>query len=307
MEPRADVAPRHSAEAPNTGASRRTGVLLILLSGTAFGAMPLFARAAYADGVTPSAALFVRFALAALCMLALMAIRRTAFPRGRDLKILILLGGIIYVGQSLTYYMALGHTSASIAALVVYVYPALVTAFAALFLKEPLTRLKLTAIGLSLIGCALTVGPLRGANLFGISLSLASAVMYATYVLIGTRLAGRSGAVATTTVILSSTAVSYGALLAVSGPRWPQTGDGWAALVGLALVSTVVAVLAFLAGVRRVGAVAGSTISTVEPVIAVILAMVFLGESLNAIQLAGGALIVVAVLLIARPQGRLET
>lgn len=301
MEPRADGVPRPTAEAPNTGASRQTGVLLILLSGTAFGAMPLFARAAYADGVSPSAALFVRFSLSALCMLTLMAIRRTPFPRGRDLAALVLLGSVIYVGQSLAYYTALGHTSASMAALVVFVYPALVTLFAAVFLKEPLTRRKVAAVGLSLIGCALTVGPSGGANLLGIGLSLTSAVFYATYVLLATRLAGRSGAVATTTVILAATAVTYGGLLTFSGPRWPQTGNGWAALMALALVSTVVAVLAFMAGVRRVGAVAGSTIATVEPVIAVILATIFLGESLNAIQLAGGALIVIAVLLIARP------
>lgn len=296
----ADKTPPLAAMPPDD-ASRRTGVALVLFSGAAFGTMPVFARAAYVAGVNPSAALFVRFTLAALCMLLLMAARRTPFPRGRDLRTLCLLGSVVYVGQSLTYYMALGHTSAAVAVLVVYVYPALVTVGSVAFLQEHLTLRKAMAVALSLSGCALTVGPLEHANLHGVGLALLSAVIYAIYVLAGTRLVGRVGAKATTAVILTSTAATYGLLLLVNRPTFPATDAGWAALVAMALVSTVAAVLAFLAGVKRVGPVVGSTLATVEPVFAVAFAALFLRETLTAPQMAGGGLIIVAVLLIARP------
>jgi len=303
--PRSISAPNDAAAALPTlspaASQRRLGILLVLVSGVSFGAIPVFARAAYASGAGTSSALLVRFGLAAACMLALMAVRRTPFPRGRDLGALVALGSVIYVGQSLTYFIALRHTAASVASLVLYVYPALVAVFSAAFLQYPLTRPKALAIGLSLAGCGLTVGPLRDANVLGIGLAFASALTYASYVIMGNRLAGRAGAVASTTVLLGSTAASYAVIVAATGPQWPQAAAGWWALVGLSLVSTVVAVLTFLAGTRRVGPVAASTIATVEPIIAVILATLFLGETLGALQALGGALIFIAVLIIARP------
>jgi drug/metabolite transporter (DMT)-like permease len=77
---------------------------------------------------------------------------------------------------------------------------------------------------------------------------------------------------------------------------------GFAWLGGLALVSTVGAIALFFAGLRRVGPTAASILSTLEPVVTVALAFVVFGESLGPVQLAGGALVLLAVLAVPAPQ-----
>ena len=80
------------------------------------------------------------------------------------------------------------------------------------------------------------------------------------------------------------------------------TGFLW--LAGLALVSTVGAIALFFAGLRRVGPAAASILSTLEPVVTVALAFAIFGESLGPAQLAGGALVLLAVLAVRAPAPR---
>ena len=86
----------------------------------------------------------------------------------------------------------------------------------------------------------------------------------------------------------------------VKGPSFPQTLGGWGAVAGLTLLSTVVAMLTFFAGLRRIGPVNTSLLSTLEPVMAVVLGAIFLGERLSLRQGLGGLLILVAVVVLAR-------
>ena len=76
------------------------------------------------------------------------------------------------------------------------------------------------------------------------------------------------------------------------------TVAGWGSLAGLAAVSTVAAIALFFAGLRRVGPTTASILATVEPLVTVVLAFLVFGETLGAIQLAGGALVLVAVLVL---------
>ncbi len=77
------------------------------------------------------------------------------------------------------------------------------------------------------------------------------------------------------------------------------TGFAW--LAGLAVVSTVGAVALLFAGLRRVGPTAASILSTFEPVVTVALAFAAFGETLGPAQLAGGALVLLAVLAVRTP------
>ena len=79
--------------------------------------------------------------------------------------------------------------------------------------------------------------------------------------------------------------------------------QAYAAILGLALVCTVVAVYLFLVGVKRIGPSQASIISTVEPVGTAILGALLLGESLSGLQVAGGALVLGAVLLLSFRRG----
>ena len=74
----------------------------------------------------------------------------------------------------------------------------------------------------------------------------------------------------------------------MSGPAW-----GWA-LCGV-LIAATIPIGCFYAGVRRVGAAVAGLLSTAEPVVTVVLAYLVLDESLTAVQLTGGALVVLSV------------
>lgn len=76
-------------------------------------------------------------------------------------------------------------------------------------------------------------------------------------------------------------------------------GFGW--LTGIAVVSTVGAISLFFAGLQRVGPTTASILSTAEPVTTVLLAFLVFGESLGPVQLAGGALVLLAVLAVRAP------
>jgi drug/metabolite transporter (DMT)-like permease len=278
---------------------RTGGVLLVALSATCFAAMPIFARAVYAAGADPSSLLLLRFALAAALLLGIARRRGVARPRGRTLAGLVLLGAM-YVGQSLTYFTALTMTSVALLGMLLYLYPVAVALLASLMFHIPLTRLRLVSLGLALCGAALTIGPLGGGNWLGIGLGLCSALIYAGYILTATRLARSVDPVWSSAMISLSAASIFGVLGVARGVTPPAGGVGWAAIVSIALVSTVVAILAFMAGLKRVGPTDAATLSTLEPAMTAVLAVVVLGESLGPLQVIGGGLIVSAALVVAR-------
>ncbi len=287
--------------------SRRwIGVLLIAISAASFGTLGIFARLSYTDGAEPLTVLLLRFAIAAPVMLVLMVMRRAPFPRGWTLLGLILMGALGYVGQSFCYFTAVSLASPGLVALLLYLYPALVTLLAALVLRERLTRLSVGVLAVALAGTGLTVGPVAvdvgagGAEQpLGIVFALAAAVIYAIYILVGSRITPHAGALPSATVIILAAAVVYAGVVAWHGPTFPSSPAGWGAIVAVALVSTVLPIVTFFAGLARVGPTAAATLSTLEPVVTIALAALVLSDPLTPLQLAGGALILVAAAALA--------
>jgi drug/metabolite transporter (DMT)-like permease len=109
-----------------------------------------------------------------------------------------------------------------------------------------------------------------------------------------------SDAAATTTVMMTATAAVFVVIAAVGGrPVNPADvpSAAWPGLLGIGFASTFLAIQAFYAGARRIGAAQAALVSTVEPVFIITLAALLLGERFTAVQLAGGALIIAGVLL----------
>jgi drug/metabolite transporter (DMT)-like permease len=280
--------------------TRTAGFLLVALSGASFGALGLFARLAYAAGTDMPTLLFLRFTLAGLVLTAVMVAKGGTWPRGRLLGGLMLLGALGYFAEGSAYFIALQHASAGLVALLLYLFPALVALIQVALGREHLSRARWLAVVLALVGTGLTVDPGPDAEPLGIGLGVLSAVIYAVYVLASARVAGPAGPLAASTVIPLSAGLAFGALMLVKGPAFPQTLGGWAAVAGLSLLSTVVAMLTFFAGLKRIGPVNTSLLSTLEPVMAVVLGGIFLGERLSIRQGLGGLLILVAVILLAK-------
>lgn len=296
-------APRSATAAAAAGRRRRAvGVAYVAASALCFGALPVFARRAYQDGVDPRTLLLLRFTAAAAVMWALVAWRGTRLPRGRALVTLAGMGAIGYAGQAFSYFTALTLASAGLVALLLYTFPALVALLSWAVLRHPLTRLQLAALAMALLGSMLTIGRAGDGAPLGIALGLLAALIYSVYILVGATLPAEVTPTASTAVVTSAAAVVYGAVAAVAGVRLPVSAGGWLAILAVALIGTVLAIACFLAGLERLGAVRASVYSTLEPAFTLGLAALLLGEEVSALRLAGGALILGAVLLLARAE-----
>lgn len=293
--------PTHST-APDL-LQRSLGILLVAVSAAAFGTLALFGRYAYAAGMDAMTILFLRFSLAAVVLLALLLARREPLPRGRPLAPLIGMGAIGYVGQAFCYLTALNYASSGLVALLLYLYPAFVTVLSVVVLHERMTRLKVLALVLALLGSGLTIGP-AGGQLLGILLALGAAGIYSIYIIVGAQVMKQVSAVQSSLVIMASGGVMAGLLMLLNGPHWPATVAGWGAVAGIVLVATVLPAITFLIGLRRIGPTTAAMISTLEPVVTVLLAAWLQDERLQPLTLLGGALILAAVLLLTQSELR---
>ena len=127
------------------------GILLVAISAASFGVLPIFTKFAYQYGTGTYTLLFLRFLVGAVFMLSLISIRKMPLPSAREIGIFLLMGGVVYVGQSTTFFLALRHASAGVVSLLLYLYPAFVTAGSVLFFGERITKRKLLALVMALL------------------------------------------------------------------------------------------------------------------------------------------------------------
>lgn len=285
---------------------RITGILLIAISAASFGTLAIFGRLLYADGLDTFTMLFLRFSFAACIMALILLLRKERFPRGKILLQLIGMGALGYVGQSFSYLSAIKYASAGLVALLLYLYPMFVFILSAIVLREKVTWLKVVALLLALVGTALTVDP-AGGQLPGILLAISAALIYSLYIIVGTNVMKHVSAIQSSLMIFASAGAVYGILMAANGAHFPSSSSGWLGISGIVLIATVIPVATFLAGLERIGPTNASMLSTLEPVVTVLLAGLIFGERLETITILGGSLILVAVILLTRSEVKAST
>ncbi len=274
---------------------------MVLVSATAFGTLAIFAKLAYAQGLGTEQTLAIRFVIAAVGMWVLALVLRQSPLRFRRNRLLALLavGAVIYTGQSLTFFTALRTLPASLCVLIVYIYPSLVVLAGRIFLRRPISIGVGVALMASFVGVALLVGGARFQVAWGLAFAVLSPMIYTAYILIGERVMGGVPAVGASAAIMSGTAIAFCALAGLEGQlRLPVTAIGWAVAVGIAVFPTMIAISFFMAGLPRVGASRAALLSTWEPVVTVLLAVLLLGDRFSIVQGAGGVLVILAVLVV---------
>src|SRR4051812_4574721 len=300
-----------SAPSPRCTASSRKGPLradrrglaLCVVSAAGFGAMAILAKDAFAAGVGVLPLLSLRFALATALLWTVAFVRGSARLERRTLGAALALGAIGYALQSSAFFAALERIDASLTALLLYAYPALVALGAVALGRERLSGVKLAALALATGGTAAVLlgGGTGSLDALGVALALGAAVAYAVYILVADVALRGADPFAAAAAVTTGAAVSFALAGVVSGRLDLGFGaGGWLDVAGIAVVSTVVPITTFLLGLARIGAASASIVSTVEPVITVALAFAVLGERLRPAQAAGGALVLGAVVLTAR-------
>ncbi len=283
------------------------GAVFCLLSAVGFGAMAVFGKLAFDEGVPLDALLLVRFGLAG-AVLAAVALARGSFRGLRRRKGLtaLAMGAVGYAAQAGLYFAALTRIDAALVALLLYVYPVLVMVAAVALGRDRLSVRRVAALLVALAGIALVLlGAGRARfDALGVLLALGAAVVYTGYILVGDRITGDVPPLALAALVCGGATGTFLAGSAVRGtPDWGFAPAGWLWLAAVALVSTVAAVLLFFAGLALVGPSTAALLSILEPVVTVVGAALVFGEALTAVQWAGAAAVLAAVGVVQWPGG----
>jgi len=229
----------------------------------------------------------------------------------RDLPFLGIFGVAGLAGVHVAYLLAISHTNVATAILLEYLAPVLTLAVSVVALGERFTWTLPVGVALSVTGCALVVGVFGGGRLAvsapGVFWGLASAVFFAGYSLMGRYAASRFSPWTLLCYGLGFASLFW--LFFLGGPermlelmRQPEAALG----VGyIAIMSTILPFGAFLAALHYIDATKALVTSTLEPVLAGVLAFPLLGEVFDGWQILGGLLVIVAIMVVQqRPRTR---
>ncbi|MEA2619706.1 MAG: hypothetical protein QOC97_479 [Chloroflexota bacterium] len=314
---------------------RAVGIGLVILAAFAFGSASVLARPVYDTGLGWLGLVTWRFIIGAVLAWAWVAIspgRRAAVGRlsRRQVAVTIALGAL-FTGNAGTYYAALETVPAALAGVLVYTYPVMVAVLSIRFATRLPGRRPWIALILAFGGVVLALGGIDVASappVDGIVLVVASSVIYSIWIIASARLSGErqdrladdvrrpddstSDAAVTTAVMITASAVVYSFISVATGasmdPR-AVPAAAWPSVFAIGFLASFLAIQAFYAGARRVGAAQAALLSTVEPAIIVTLAWVFLGQRLEPIQFVGAGLIMLSVVVAQtspRPRGAPE-
>src|SRR3954470_1638484 len=280
--------------------SATAGAALCLVSAAGFGAMAIFGKLAYDAGVSTLTLLLVRFAFAGVIFWVVLAVRPALRPT-RGIRAGLALGAVGYATQAGLFFAALHRMDASLLELVLYSYPAWVALAAfALGLERP-TRERLVALGLSSTGLVIVLAAAAGGSFdaLGAAMGIGASLAYTTYILVADRADAQMPALGLSALVCLGATVSFAAAGVASGHVDTNfAASGWLWLALIAVVSTVVPIVTFFAGLARVGPSTASILSTLEPVVTVVLAYLAFSERLSVVQLAGATLVLGAAVLL---------
>lgn len=218
-----------------------------------------------------------------------------------EARIPFLLGALGYATQTTLYFAALERLPVGVLVLLLYVYPVFVVLLAWLLERERPTPAALLAMGVALLGIALTTDLSGRVGLPGVLLAMASAAVYATYLLVSARVSRVTEPVTTSGYVFIGATLSFTALALMDGQfKIPSSLPDWGLVLGISTIATVFPVILIFVGLRRIRATQASIVSMLEPLFTIGMGVLILGEHLNVAQLLGGSLILLSVVILQR-------
>jgi drug/metabolite transporter (DMT)-like permease len=299
---------------PSCGSGGLAGAALIVLAAILFGTLGPITRFADDAGVGSLAIVAWRASLGAAAMVALLltlrgAAGRRPVPLGQiPTRDRWFIGGasLANLVLNLAMFIAFVRIEIGLSLLVFYLYPAIVALASVLWFGERLDALRWGALGLSMVGLVLTLagsGGLGDLDALGIGLSAVAALTQAFYVLAARHGFARIPPIEAAALTMGGAALGYVAIAlataqlgALGAPL--GSGDALLAVLLAGTIGAAIPTLCFITGIRLLGAPRAAILATLEPVVGVALAAWLLNERPALLQLAGGALILIAAVLL---------
>lgn len=275
----------------------------ILAAAALWGIIGVWNRRLMAGGLSPYSIVVVRNCGGLVLLLAVMALRdRSVFHVERQhLKYFFGTGVVSVVLFTVCYFSCQEICSLAVASILLYTAPAIVVVLSAILWRERVTKKKLLALGLTLVGCALVCGVFSGALTVtggGIALGLGAGFFYALYSIFGRYALAHYGPMTVTvwTFVFAGVAslalVRPAELAALAQPSLALTA------VGLVVCSTVLPYILYTRGLARVEAGKASILASLEPVVASVAGVVLFGEPMSPLTAAGIVCVLAGVYIL---------
>lgn len=295
--------PPHSDAPPRGSRSGTVGYLQALSAAALWGSSGIFAVFLFRRGMSPASVALFRPVVGAAFLLVLAAAgARRAFPSSlRDLAFLGGLGGSLTALFHFAYQSAVDAVGVPTTVALLYLAPAIVVALAGPILGEWPSRRRVGLAVTSVVGVWLTVLGARGVGVSldprGIVWGVVTAAGYAGFTIFGRAASGRHEAVATGLWSTVGACVFLGAVLPLTPAKvaLPEDPETWGLLVTFGLLTIAVASVLFYGALRRIEAGHAAVVTTVEPVIAALLASWLLRQGLTGWGWVGLTLVVIGV------------
>lgn len=279
------------------------GTLLALGSAAGFAALPILVQLAPRLEFPRHPLLAWRFLTAGLLLLAGLAATGRARLGLRAVATCYLLGLVGYAAQTWLFFTGIARTGAGTGAVLLYLYPSCVVLLAWWFHGDRPGAARLTALGLALVGCTVLTagGTLLRAEPLGVAAGVGTAVLYALYLTASGLLLRDVGALPAAAWVSLGAGSAFALLAWAEGSHTPPPTVGRVAFViVLALAGTILPIVTLFAAIARIGVTRVALLSTVEPVLTILLAMGVLGERFGPWQALGAALVLASVVLVQR-------
>ncbi len=252
-------------------------------------------------GMSAQSIIFYRLAFASLIFFIVLLISGNLNKiRLKDKKIYLLLFSIMQAMTMLTYFIAILKASVSVAVLLLYTAPVYVTLLSPWLLKEHSTKKGIIALIFSIVGILLIIDPgkleFQGYSI-GIIAGIVSGITYAFQIIISKYI---SQTYRGYTQAFWSFIIAVLILLPVGLAPVNVVSENMIYLILLAIFPTIFAVSLYFNGLNKVKAQSASILGLIEPVSAVILAVIILKEDISNMELFGGALILIGAAIVTR-------
>ena len=268
--------------------------LTLVTSMTVFGTLGLFVRNI---PVSSGELALYRAVLAALLLAAFFLVTGQKIPFARIKKEvpLLLASGVAMGINWILLFEAYKYTTVSAATLSYYFAPVIVTVVCPLLFKEKLTGRQILCFIMSTVGLVLItgIGDMGGGqDLIGILFGLGAAVFYATVILLNKFIKNVEGIHRTFLQFLSAIVILIPYVLSTSGiTLGTLTGKGWINLLIVGLIHTGVTYCLYFSSLKELPGQKAAILSYIDPLVAVLISVTILGESMTLWQAVGGLLI----------------
>ncbi|MGN0964805.1 MAG: DMT family transporter [Dysosmobacter sp.] len=274
----------------------------ILAAAALWGVIGLWNRRLLASGLSPTTIVTVRNLGGMLLLSAIFAVKdRNVFRVRREhLKYFFGTGVISVVLFTACYFSCQKICSLAVASVLLYTAPSFVVILSAILWKEPVTGKKLTALGLTLVGCACVCGLFSEdltVTATGILLGLGAGFFYALYSIFGRyALAHYDSMTVTVWTFLFAGPASL--VFLRPAELAALTPSAWLTAAGLVVFSTVLPYILYTKGLSQVESGRASIMASLEPVVASLAGVLVFGEPMGLLTAAGIALVLAGVIIL---------